>query len=432
MIIFRKLSYALTVGLALTALDPALSAFAKAKEPAREVIEVTLSGRKNPKSSGMNQGVAKLVQKAQKLAEEDKFAEALVLLDQALTKAKTPYEIAKTNQIKGSYLYNSDDYEAAIVAGRAAITANGLDNIEHLQSKLFVAQLLTQSEKYEDATKAFDDYAADAPKVKGSDYILQAGNYYYLDKYKDAIRYADKAFASGDAPAKSWYQIRLNSLYQGEDFKGAAAYAIELIEKEPENPQWLSIAVSSYLSLDKNTEALALLNAAKGRNQLNSEELWTQLYQLYSNTDQFSEAGAAIEEGIAKGFLKSDAKRISSLGQNYYMGAQAVEGKPQAKPMLDKAIEAFKRAIPLDPKSGEAELWLGQIFLLDREEPKAGRDYLASAVTKALVKPGNAYYLLGVAEDQVGNRAAAKAALIKAQSYPESKGNATSYLKNFK
>ena len=157
MIIFRKLSYALTVGLALTALDPALSALAKPKEPAREVIEVTLSGRKNPKSSGMNQSVAKLVQKAQKLAEEDKFAEALVLLDQALTKAKTPYEIAKTNQIKASYLYNSDDYEAAIAAGRAAITANGLDNIEHLQSKLFVAQLLTQSEKYEDATKEFDD-----------------------------------------------------------------------------------------------------------------------------------------------------------------------------------------------------------------------------------------------------------------------------------
>lgn len=429
---FRTLSYALTVGLALTALDPALSAFAKAKVPDREVIEVTLSGRKNPKSSGMNQSVAKLVQKAQKLAEDEKFAEALVLLEQALTKAKTPYEIAKTNQIKASYLYNSDDLPAAILAGRAAIVANGLDNVEHLQSKLFVAQLLTQTEKYEEAVKAFDDYVADAPKVKGSDYILQAGNYYYLDKYKDAIRYADKAFASGDAPGKSWYQIRLNSLYQGEDYEGAAAYAIELMAKEPENPQWLSIAVSSYLSLDKNTEALALLNAAKSRNQLDSEALWTQLYQLYSNTDQFSEAGAAIEEGIAKGFLKSDAKRMSSLGQNYYMGAQDLEGKPEAKTMLDKAIEAFKRAIPLDPKNGEAELWLGQILLLDRDEPKASRDYLASAVTKTLDKPGNAYYLLGVAEDQVGNRVAAKAALIKAQGYPESKGNATTYLKNFK
>ena len=87
MITLRKLSYALTFGLAFTALDPALTAFAKAKVPEREVIEVTLSGRKNPKSSGMSQSVSKLVQKAQKLAEVDKFTEALVQLDLALTKA---------------------------------------------------------------------------------------------------------------------------------------------------------------------------------------------------------------------------------------------------------------------------------------------------------------------------------------------------------
>ncbi len=427
----RKLSYALTIGLAFTALDPALVAFAKAKEPAREVIEVTLTGRKNPKIS-IGNGVSKLLQKAQKLAEGEKFAEALVILEDALTKAKTPYEIAKTNQIKASYLYNIEKFDDALVAGRAAIAADGLDNVEHLQSKLFVAQLLNQSDKYEDAIVAFNAFAADAPKIKGAEYIMQASNYYNLDKYKDAIIFADKALATGDAPANAWYQIRINSLYQGEQYEAAAAYAKELMAKDPNNRQWLSLAVSSYLSLEKNSDALALLNDAKGKNQLDSEALWTQLYQLYSNNEQFSEAGAAIEEGIAKGFLKSDGKRMSSLGQNYYMGAQALEGKPDAKPMMDKAIDAFKRAIPLDPKSGEAELWLGQIYLLDKDEPKPGREYLASAVTKTLDKPGNAYYLLGVAEDQNGNRVAAKAALVKAQGYPESKSNATSYLKNFK
>ncbi len=431
MTVLRKLSCALTFGLAFTALDPALIAFAKAKEPAREVIETTLSGRKNPKIS-IGNGVSKLLQKAQKLAEDEKFPEALVVLEEALTKAKTPYEIAKTNQIKASYLYNTENFDGAILAGRAAVAANGLDNVEHLQSKLFIAQLLNQNNKYEDAIAAFNDFAADAPKIKGTEYMMQASNYYNLDKFKDAIIFADKAFATGDTPANAWYQIRLNSLYQGENYEGAAAYAKELMAKDPDNRQWLSLAVSSYLELDKNTEALALLNDAKGKNQLDSEALWTQLYQLYSNNDQFSEAGAAIEEGIAKGFLKADEKRMSSLGQNYYMGAQAVEGKPEAKPMLDKAIAAFKRAIPLDPKSGEAELWLGQIYLLDKDEPKPSRDYLASAVTKTLAKPGNAFYLLGVAEDQSGNRVAAKAALIKAQGYPESKGNATTYLKNFK
>ncbi len=427
----RKLSYALSIGLAFTALDPALVAFAKAKEPAREVIDVTLTGRKSPKVSISN-SVSKLLQKAQKLAEDEKFAEALVVLEDALGKAKTPYEIAKTNQIKSSYLYNTEDYDGALLAGRAAVAAEGLDNVEHLQSKLFIAQLLNQSEKYDDSIVAFNEYVAEAPKIKGSEYMMQSSNYYNLEKYKDAILFADKAFATGDTPGNAWYQIRLNSFYQGEDYEGAAAYAKELMVKDPNNRQWLSLAVSSYLSLDKNNDALALLNEAKSKGQLDSEALWTQLYQLYSNNEQYSEAGATIEEGIAKGFLKNDFKRMNSLGQNYYMGAQAVEGKPEATPILDKAIDAFKRAIALDATNGEADLWLGQILLLDKDQPKQGRDYLASAVTKTLDKPGNAYYLLGVAEDQSGNRVAAKAALIKAQGYTESKSNATSYLKNFK
>jgi tetratricopeptide (TPR) repeat protein len=430
-----KLNYlcrALVVGLAFTALDPSLVAFAKPKAPAREVIETTLSGRKNPKATGLTSSVGKLLQKAQTLAEDEKYVEAVALIDEALTKAKTPYDRAKANQIKASYLYNAEKNTDAIAAARAALAADGLDNIEFLQTKLMIAQLLTQDEKYEDAIKAFDEFAAESPKVKGSEYIIQSSNYYYLEKYKEAITFADKAFATGEEPSKAWAQLRLNSFYQGEDYDGAVKYATELMAKEPENKQWLSIAVSSYLSLEKYKDAITLLNAAKAKNMLDSDGLWTQLYQLYSNDEQYAQAGATIEEGISKGFLKADAPRMIALGQNYTTAGQDLEGKPEGKAMLDKAIDAFKRAIPLDMKSGEAEVWLGQLLLLDRDDPKGALGYLSSAVTKTLKSPGNAYYLLGVAQEQSGNKAAARVSLVKAQGYPESKTNATNYLKNLR
>lgn len=433
MITLKKLGCAMALALGVASMVQIDTALAKAKVDAPAVIEKTLTGRSNPKKTGLsNNSLSKLLNKAQDLAEDEKFEEALAQLELALAKAKTPYDIAKTNQIKASYLYNLDRLDDAASAAREAIKADGLDNIEHLQTKFLLAQLLTQAEDYPGSIKAFDDYAADAPKVKGSEYILQAGNYYYSDDFKNAIVFADKAFATGDEPAKSWYQIKLNSFYQGEDYAGAVSYAKELMVKEPDNRQYLSIIVSSYLSEDKNEEALATLIDAKGKGLLDSDSLWRQLYQLYANTEKFELAAGAIEEGIAKGFLKADAKLVNTLGQNYYMAGQDLEEKPGAKPLFEKAIAAFKQAITLDAKDGEAELWLGQLLLLDLDDPKQARIHLAAATGKTLARPGNAYYLLGVAEDQAGNRAAAKAALVKAQGYPESKTNATNYLKNFK
>lgn len=432
MITLRKLSCALALIVGATSMVHIDLALAKAKAEAPVTIEQTLTGRTNPKKLGLsNNSLSKLLNKAQTLAGDDKFEEALVQLDLALAKAKTPYDIAKTQQIKSSYLYNLDRMTDAAAAAREAIKADGLDNVEHLQTKFLLAQLLTQAEDYPGSIAAFNDYAADAPKIKGSEYILQAGNYYYTDDFKNAIIFADKAFATGDEPAKAWYQIKLNSYYQGEDYAGAVTYAKELMIKEPDNRQYLSIIVSSYLSEDKYDEALVTLNEAKGKGLLDSDALWRQLYQLYANSEKYDLAAGAIEEGVSKGFLKADAKLMNSLGQNFYMAAQDLEESPAAKPMFEKAIAAFKQAIALDAKDGEAELWLGQLLLLDLDDPKQARGHLASATAKTLARPGNAYYLLGVAEDQSGNRAAAKAALVKAQGYPESKTNATNYLKNF-
>jgi hypothetical protein len=429
----RKLGAAIALGLALTATDPSLTAYAaKPKAPVEEVIEATLTGRKNPKKMGFGAAAGKILNKATALGDEEKYAEAIVLLDQAFGKSKTPYEKAKVSQIKASYFYFSDDYENAAKSAMEAIKLDGLSNVEHLQTKLFLAQIYNAADKLPEAIAAFNDYAADAPKVKGSDYILQASNHYNQENFKEAIVFADKALASGDKVENSWLQIKMNSLYQGENYEGAIAYGKELMAKDPTNKQWLSLVVSSYLSLDNYADSLSLLNEAKAKGMLDSEALWTQLYQLYANSEKYVEASAALEEGISKGFIKPQAKHYLSMGQYLVTAAQEVEGKPEAKGLGERAITALKKSIEMDTASGEAGMWLGQFYLLDLDQPKAARDVLAAAVTKTLAKPGNAYYLLGVAEEGVNNRAAAKAALLKAQGYPESKTNATNYLKNFK
>lgn len=424
-----RLAIALSLGFAVSFTGPV--AFAKKSEPKAEVIEQLKSGRKNPKPK-INERISKKLNKAFELAAEEKFDEAVALMDEILAvKKATPYERSKANQLKANFLYNQEKYDEAVAAARAAIAADGLNNVEHLQTKLMVSQILRANEKDAEAIKAWDEWAADAPKISGLDYVVQANNYYSLENYAEAVRLVDLALATGDKPEKNWYQFKANSLYQGEKYEEAAAYAKELMVKDPSDKQWLTLAVSAYLALEKYPDALELLNNAKAKNMLDTEALWTQLYQLYTYQEKYAEAGAAIEEGMAKGFLKSDAKHLSDLGQNYYTGAQdAKEDSPEAKAMLNKAVDAFKKALPMAGNDGTPELWLGQIALFEQDQPKVARDYLSSATKKTLKQPGNAFYLLGVAEDQVGNKAAARVALTEALKHKESMTNAQNYLKN--
>jgi len=422
-------AFALGAGLALSA--PDISA-AKEKTPAVEVIEVTKTGRKDPKIKS-SPSASKKLNKALDMMQDEKYDEALEIVETVITNAKvTPYENSKGNQLKSNILYFQDKYPEALSASRAAIAADGLSNIEHLQLKFQVVQLLMQQEKYDEAVIAFKDYEADAPKIKADEYVALAGSYYYQDKYPEAIAAIDQALATGEAPKQNWQQIKANSLYQGEDYEGAISYLKELMAKDPANKQWISLAVSSYLSQDKYPEATAILLDAKAKDLLDTEALWTQLHQLYTYQDKYAEAAATIEEGISKGMLKADAKRLSDLGQNYYTASQELEGKPEAKALLDKAVDAFNRGAAVSPDDGTSELWLAQIELFDNDNSKRARELLLIASKKKLKQPGSAFYYLGVAEHQLGNIAAARTALNEALKYPETKTQATSYMKNLR
>ena len=426
-----QLITALALGLGLSLSAPSVSA-AREKTPAVEVIEVTKTGRKNPKIK-TSASASKKLNKAIELMQEEKYDEAMVIVDAIIGNAKgTPYEKSKGNQLKSNIFYYQDKFAEALVASRDAITADGLSNIEHLQLKSQVVQLLVQQEKYDEAVTAFKDYEADAPSIKGDEYATLAGSYYYQDKYPEAIAAIDKALATGEAPKQNWQQIKVNSLYQSENFPGALGYLNELMAKDPANKQWISLAVSSYLSLDQYPEATSLLLSAKEKGLLDSEALWTQLHQLYTYQEKYAEAAATIEEGMSKGMLKADAKRLSDLGQNYYTASQELDGKPEAKALLDKAVDAFTRGAAVSTDDGTSELWLAQIELFERENSKRARELLLVASKKKLKQPGSAFYYLGVAEHQLGNIAAARTALNEALKYPETKSQATSYMKNLR
>jgi predicted Zn-dependent protease len=429
--LFKRLVAAMAIVLGLSVSTPNLVE-AKSKAPVVEVIEVTKSGRKDPKPKISAKANTKL-SKAFKLMEGEKYDEAIVLLDEILNAPKaTPYEISKANQLKSNALYSTDRFLDAVAASQAAVKANGLSNKEHLEQMLVVAQLLMQEDKFDDAIAAFAAYEAEAPRMKGDDFALLASAYYNQDKFKEAITAIDKAFATGEPPKKPWNQIKVNSLYQGEDFAGAIAYLKELMAKEPNEKQWMNMLYSSYIGMDDYPSAIKALEDGKAKGLLTDETLWSQLYNLYISEERYNEAAASIEEGISKGVLKTDVKSLNALGQVYYTAAQDWDGKPEGKDMLKKAVEVYQRAIALNTNNGEPELWMAQIELFENDNSAAARDFAKKALSKELKSKGSAYYYLGVAEHQLENIPAARAALTEAAKFKETQTQAQSYMKNLR
>ena len=168
----------------------------KNKEP---TLEVTKSGRKNPKQQPSN-AARRILGKIIDAYNDDKYDVALAEIEKLLANPRiNNFDRSKAYQIKSNILYGQDDNAGALEAAKQAIAADGLSNLEHLELKLFVAQLHSLLEQPKEAIAAWNDWAVDAPSINGDQYALQAQNYYEAEDFAKAIEFIDKAIAAGPA-----------------------------------------------------------------------------------------------------------------------------------------------------------------------------------------------------------------------------------------
>lgn len=418
-----SLALATALGLGLAGMSPDVHA-QRGKDAQPEVLEVLkTSGRKNPKVSVSRDG-AKNLQKAIDLFYEDdeaKSQEALELVDRQLADNTrlTPYERAKFNQLKAQLLNDRDDIEGAIEAAQAALSPDGLPNIEYLDSQYNLAVMLSNAERFEESIAAANAWAADAPKMTSGVAVLQARNHYDLEQYDKAIEWIDQAFATGDEPQKAWFQIRVNSLYSLERYDDAISYLTELLAKQPGQADFLNLLVNSYIEKEGYVDALRVLVDAQAAGQLSNETQHVQIYQLYTNTDQPIKAAETLEAFLAGGQIKPSLERYIDLGEAWYEA-----DKPE------QALAAFRKGSEMSADNGSADAWMGAL-LLDLEKPADAKAALESAFRKGNIKhEGNAYYNLALVQMELGDDANARINADKALAFPQTRAAAESLLKN--
>ncbi len=359
------------------------------------------------------------IQKAYDLLGEGKNDQARALLDKALANARaTKYEQALALQGLSQIAYDEDDVAGAIDYNRRAVELDALDNRSQFNLLYQQAQLTLIEERYDESLAAIDQWLTLSGKETGEALALKGNALYRLERHAEAIPVLERAIQIADKPQSQWYQLLIASYTDAGRAAEAATMIEGLLAKDPNNKGLAQQAANLYLELDQHDKATAVLRGAYDRGLLTTQEDLRALWQLYAYIGQPDQAKAVIDDGIAKGIVQPDWRVWKSLGDAY----------ANAEKWPD-AVAAYNKAAPGSP-DGELDFLRGQLMIQETGQVAEGKAAIQQALSRGgLKREGEAYILLGMAENELGNTDAAVAAYRKAATFESSRKMAESWLK---
>jgi len=394
------------------------AAFAAAKKD--EKNEYPNATRAEPKTD-ISPGTQKDLNKALDLVNSNKDDEAQPLLQKVLDDGKaSKYARAMAFYGQAQIASNKQDDAAAIKNFRDAYALDALPNSQQFQVLYNIAILQVQSEKYEDTLATLNEWFKVTGAQKAEAYALQGNAYYRLEQFQPAVDAIKKALSLSDKPSDSWYQILMASYAELEQYDEAAKVLEQQLAKTPNDVKLITQLATIYVKGKQDQKAVEVLAAAKQKGLLTSESDYKLMAQLYDQIEKPKEGAAVLSEGFSKGIIKPSFEMYKLLGDSYALADDDAH-----------AIEAYGKAAGMS-KDGNVDYVRGSL-LLNNDRGKEAVEALRQAVSKGgLKQPGEAYILLGDAENNENNSAGATAAWEKAKGYPSTKQMAEQRLKSGK
>jgi tetratricopeptide (TPR) repeat protein len=395
----------------------AVTGVCAAKEQKNEFPNAT---RKEPKLD-MSSSNQKDLNKALDYVNDNKYDEAMPLLQKVLDDAKaSKYARALALEAEAQANSGKQDDAAAIAHFRQAYDLDALPNNQQFQVLYNIAIMQLQTEKYDDALKTLDDWFKVTGSQKPEAYALQGNAYYRTEKYQQAIDTMKKALSLSDKPNESWYQILMASYAELDQYDEAAKVLEQQLAKNPNDAKLTTQLATIYVKGKQDQKAVDLLASAKQKGLLTSESDYKLMAQLYDQLDKPKDGAAVLAEGFDKGIIKPSYDMYKLLGDSYALANDDAH-----------AIEAYGKAGSMS-KDGNVDYVRGSL-LMNSDRTKEAVEALKQAVAKGgLNHAGEAYILLGDAQNNSDNAAAAKEAWEKAKGYPSTRQMAEQRLKNMR
>lgn len=296
------------------------------------------------------------------------------------------YDKALAAQIASQAAYSTDDSAAAKAYLKQVLDLDALDNNGHYQAMYMLAQLQLQDEQYAEGLATLDRYLAETRSSKPEDLALKGQALYQAERYAEAIEPLKQAIATSPEPKAQWSRVLMATYEANNQPAEALRLAEDMAAKAPnDKTAQMNLAVV-YSQNDQPEKAAAILDKLRASGQLTDEKEYRQLYATYSNMDKHEKQTIeVINDGLAKNILKPNLEVYQILAQAYYYSEP---------PQIAQAIEAWKKAAPLDP-TGETYLNLARVQLQEGHTDEA-RKAAQAALDKGVKKPQDAKTIIGV------------------------------------
>lgn len=361
------------------------------------------------------------VEAANALIAKKSYNEAISQLSKMAEGGGTEYEKAIASYNLGFAYTSKEDFGGAAKAFQAALDANALPQQQHEQLMFNLGQLLVADKQYAAGSRALERYMAEAcSAVSPEAHIFLAQAYAEQKRFADALPQVDQAIAKAKAPKESWLQLKLALNYETKNFRGCADALVKLIALVPAKSDYWRQLSGMFLELKQDPEAVAVLALADRQGMITSAAEIKNLYNIYMAVDLPYKAAAMMQEAIDKNRLPADEKNQDMIANAW------INAREYAK------AEATLKKLASTSEKGEYYFKLGAMYG-DDERWKESREMLEKAVAKGgLVRPGEAYLRLAVANYSLKDLKGAEAAASKALGYDATRNQAGQWLRQIR
>ncbi len=377
--------------------------------------------RKTRKTPAMREKVYKRFSEAQIAAEEERYDDAIKILDSVEKRGKlNSYETAQMWNFYAFIAYSREDYPGAIRAYTNILKQEDLPEAMETGTLYSLAQLHFATEDYANAIVTLNKWFKVTSNPNPQSYVLLGQAYYSQQQYKKALGPVKKAIelaaAKGKGAKEQWWLLLRVIYFELEDYQSVAEVLEYLVKNHSKKDYWLQLS-GIYGELDKPEEQTITMELAYQQGLLTKSNEIMNLSQLLMQQDIPYRAATILKKGLSDGIVKKDEKSLRVLSQAYRLAQEE-----------EKSIPPLKESAKM---SGDAEVYLQIAYaysnLYNWEETEK---YCKKALSiGGLKRADSANVVLGMAYFNNKKLHAAKKAFREAQKDKRSKRNATQWLR---
>ncbi|MBK7948240.1 MAG: tetratricopeptide repeat protein [Deltaproteobacteria bacterium] len=336
---------------------------------------------------GLGQVVAERLLDAYGLLEEEKYDEALAIIDGLAKRRrlKDP-ERAQIHRFRAYIHVSREQNDLAIAEFEKSLALHAMEPAAEQVMLYSMAQIYTGEGQFDRALDVIDRWFAAEENPKADAWFLKAMILVQQEKFAEAAAPVSRAIELSPQPKESWLTLYGVVFSQLKDYAKVEVALERLVELAPGKPQyWVQLAAVQH-HLGQDDEALATMQIARQAGLIQGDKEIRQLASLLFLRQQPFECAKVMEQSMAAGQVQADAEAYRLLSSCFVAARES-----------EKALAPLAKGGEL-AADGDMYVMLGQMYL-QREEHGPAIEALENALAKARPEQrGSIHLMLGIAK----------------------------------